>query len=343
MGSLIAVVIAVIVISATCSLFEAVLYAVPASHVESLSKQGRSSGKVLEQLRERIDEPIAAILSLNTIANTAGAAVAGALASQALGEGNLVAFSAAFTLAILLFSEIIPKTVGVVHNRLLAGIIARPLAVLVLVFKPLIWLVGTITRLIGSSSGDTVSTEEIVSLARLGTRAGTIDADEAAVIQNILSLSERRTRQIMTPRTVVFSLQADMTAAAAWEDERLMVHARIPVHDEDVDDIVGVVYRRDVLAAEPERTIASLVRPVDFVGEREPVDRLLELLLAHSRHLFVVVDEFGGFAGVVTLEDVMEEILGKEIVDEFDVVSDMRALAMERKAMALSRMQGDAG
>ncbi|MCO4747768.1 MAG: HlyC/CorC family transporter, partial [Proteobacteria bacterium] len=340
---LLAVVTAVIVISAMCSLFEAVLYAVPASHVESLAKDGKRSGEILEQLRERIDEPIAAILTLNTIANTAGAAVAGALAAQALGEGNVMLFSAAFTIGILLFSEIIPKTIGVVHNRVVAAWIARPLAVLVFVFKPFILLVGGLTRLIGSSGGDAGSVEEIMSLARLGTRSGTIDADEAAVIQNILQLNTRQTREIMTPRTVVYTLHVGQAVEELLEDPRLMVYSRIPVHGEDLDDVLGAVYRRDILSADPEATLATLVRPVDFVGEREPVDRLLELILAHSRHLMVVLDDFGGFAGVVTLEDVMEEILGKEIVDETDVVTDMRALALEKKAAALSRMQADPG
>ncbi len=338
MTNLVLVVAGVILTSAVCSLFEAVLYSVPASHIEAMRAEGRNSGIVLAKLREKVDEPIAAILSLNTIANTSGAAVAGALAAHALGEGSVLGFSVAFTLAILLFSEIIPKTVGVLYSRELAGWIAVPLRLLVLVFTPLVWLIGLVTRLLGTGAGAEVSTEEIISLARLGHRTGAIDADEAAVIQNILALSDTTTKSIMTPRTVVYSLAADTPVEEAREQEGLMIHARIPIHGDDLDDILGIAFRRDVLTAPEGQTVGHVVRPVGFVGEQERADRLLELILEHSTHMLVVLDDFGGFAGIVTLEDVMEEILGKEIVDEFDVVSDMRALARERRDAALARI-----
>lgn len=332
----------VVLISAFCSLCEAVLYSVPATHVEALKAEGRPVGDILDRLRERVDEPITAILTLNTVANTAGAAVAGALAATALGESNVYLFSAALTLTILFFSEILPKTFGVVYGRMLSTWVARPLRLLVLLFWPVILAISLVTRLISKGREDAgVSHEEIVSLTRIGTRAGTIDADEAAVIQNILALSQTRARTIMTPRTVVFSLEASTTLDEALEEDALMIHSRIPVYDEDIDDIVGMVFRRDVLAADPEEvsTVGKLVRPVAFVVDSEPVDAVLEVLLDARKHLVVVVDEFGGFAGVLTLEDIMEEILGKEIVDEFDEVADMRALARRRREAALKRQK----
>lgn len=328
----------VVVVSAFCSLCEAVLYALPATHIARLKEEGHPAGARLERLREHIDEPITAILTLNTVANTAGAAVAGSLATAALGDGNVVLFSAALTVTILLFSEILPKTFGVVYTRALGPVLSLPLVGMTIVLKPATVVIGFLTRLISSGRDEGVSSEEIVSLARMGSRSGAIDAGEAAVIQNILALPDKPVRSIMTPRPVVYSLDADTTIGEVQEDARLMVHSRIPVHDTSVDDIVGVVFRRDVLASEePDRPVRHLVRPAEFIAHNEPVDRTLELMLERKRHMLVVVDEFGGFAGVVSLEDVLEEILGEEIVDEFDEVVDLRELALERRAAALDR------
>jgi CBS domain containing-hemolysin-like protein len=330
---------AVVLISAFCSLCEAVLYALPATHIAKLKEEDHPAGRRLEALRENIDQPITAILTVNTVANTAGAAVAGSLATKALGDGNVVLFSAALTIAILLFSEIVPKTIGVVYTRGLAPHLALPLSAMVWSLRPAILLISFVTRLIARDQEEGVSQEEIVSMARLGKRSGAIDAGEAAVIQNILHLPNVPARRIMTPRTVVFALDVASTVAEALEKKQLMVHSRMPVYAERVDDIVGMVFRRDVLAADdPDTPLQQLIRPVHFVGQQEPVDRTLELMLEHKRHMLVVVDEFGGFAGVVTLEDVLEEILGEEIMDEFDQVADMRALAIQRRTAALERM-----
>ena len=330
----------VVLISAICSLCEAVLYSVPIAYVETLKAEGRPAGIVLAALRERVDEPITAILTLNTVANTAGAAVAGALAADALGDNQLVLFSAALTMTILFFSEILPKTIGVLYARPLSVLIARPLQLGVFLFKPVILLVFTMTRLITRNRTDPgVSHEEIISLARLGTRKGTIDADEAAVIQNVLGLSETTARDVMTPRPVVFSMEAGTPWEDAVERNEIMVHSRIPIYEDQVDNIVGMVFRRDLLAAEPGdvQTVGQLLRSVAFVVETDTLDNVLEAFIEHRRHMLVVVDEFGGFAGVLTLEDVMEQILGKEIVDEFDEVDDLRGLALDRRTKAVQR------
>jgi CBS domain containing-hemolysin-like protein len=340
MFALLATALIVVLISAACSLCEAVLYSVPIPYVESLKAEGSRTGQLLAQLRERVDEPITAILTLNTVANTAGASVAGALAAQSLSERNVVVFSIALTLCILFLSEILPKTIGVLYTRPLSRVIALPLSWLVVLFKPIILVVFTFTRLLTRNRTDEgVSHEEIVGLARLGTRKGTIDADEAAVIQNVLALSETTARSAMTPRPVVFALDAATTLDEALERPELMVHSRIPIYDEDVDVIVGMVFRRDVLAADPEvvSTVGELLRPIPFVVDSDMLDASLEVFLEHRQHMIIVLDEFGGFAGVLTLEDVMEEILGKEIVDEFDEVDDLRGLAIARRNRALAR------
>lgn len=325
-------------ISAMCSLFEAVLYSVPVAHVENLAESGSKAGQILRRLRSNVDEPIAAILSLNTIANTAGAAVAGAAAARVFGLEALGYFSAAFTLAILLFSEVIPKTAGVIYSRPLAAIISRPLLVMIFIFRPLIWLTGNVTRLMARGNEDDVSDEEILVMARMGRKSGALEAGEADVIENILSLEGKTTRQIMTPRTVVHSLSAGMTVKELRETEQTFDHSRVPVYDKDGDDVIGMVHRRDVLTAMVQdawdRRLDEMMRPVDFVADSLSVDRLLRRFQETGHHMMVVIDEYGGLAGLVTLEDVLEEILGTEIVDEFDPAVDMRELAHRRRRLS---------
>ena len=331
---------AAVLISAMCSLFEAVLYSVPLSHIESMAAEGHRAGHILQRLRQDVDRPISAILSLNTIANTAGATIAGAAALKVLGENWIGYFSAFFTVAILMFSEVIPKTAGVVYNRRLSLVIAQPLNILVVLFAPFIWLTGTVTKLISRGKVQhEVSHHELVSMARLGLKSGSIEADEVEVIQNVLSLQSKAVREIMTPRTVVFSLSADATVQEVKDNSGLLNYSRIPVYDKDADDVVGMTLRRDLLTAmadgEGETRVEELMRPVDFVAQSLSVDRLLRMLLERRQHLAMVVDEFGGLVGLVSLEDVLEEILGKEIVDEFDQVADLRELARQRRQKTL--------
>ena len=326
--------------SAMCSLFEAVLYSVPVGHVEAMAESGQPTGRILRSLRQRVDRPISAILSLNTIANTAGAAWAGAAFVVVFDDERLWLFSAAFTLAILLFSEVIPKTAGVVYCRGLAGPVARPLLAMVWIFRPLIWLTGQVTRLIARDQGSPgVSEEELLVMARLGHKEGAIDADEAAVIENILGLKEKTVRDIMTPRTVVYSLAVSSTLRQVRDSAQSLNHTRVPVYDADGDDVVGTVHRHDLLAAMAEgqwdRTLEEMMRPVDFVADNLTAGRLLRRLLESRQHLVMVIDEFGSLGGLVTLEDVLEEILGTEIVDEFDTAVDMRELAHRRRRQSL--------
>ncbi len=331
---------AVIIISALCSLFEAVLYSVPASHVETLAEENRASGRLLKALRSNVDRPITAILSLNTISNTAGAALAGALATVVFGKEWFVAFSMFFTLAILMFSEIVPKTAGVIYSRPLSGLVARPLAALVWLFTPVLYLSRLVTRAItGARKSDQISGEEIAVMARLGTRAGVIPADQGRVIENILCLESKIVSQVMTPRTVLFTLAAERTVEEIYRQDGVQTYSRIPVRVESNENIVGIAHSRDILAAvardQIDITLEQLLKPVHFVLEKTNLSRVLALFLERGEHLFVALDEFGGLAGVVTLEDIMEEILGREIVDEFDKVTDLRKLARVRRLQVL--------
>ena len=322
-----------------CSLFEAALYSVPVGHVESLARSGSTSGRLLKKFRENVDAPIAGILSLNTIAHTVGAALAGAAAADVLGESRLAHFSAVFTLGILLFSEIIPKTIGVVYARQLVSWIAYPIQALIWTQAPLIWLCQSVTRLIsGGKVEHVVSSEGLVALVRMGRRAGTIDAEEGRAIQNILQFKEKAVQQIMTPRTVIYSLPAQQSV-----DEVLKAgvpsYGRIPIDDdEDDEEIVGIVHRRDILTAVAEGRghvrMQELASSAHFVLEILSLDRVLRMFLDHRQHLFIVIDEFGGLEGVVALEALLEELLGQEIVDETDEVVDLRALAQHRRHQA---------
>jgi CBS domain containing-hemolysin-like protein len=340
MVELILAVALVIIVSGLCSLSEAVLYSVPQSHIESLAQAQSKRGLVLKELKRHVERPIAALLSLNTVANTGGAALAGALADRALGTKWLGLFSILFTLVILVFSEIIPKTAGVIYSRPLSTRIARPLRALVWLFRPLVWLASSVTRSVaGGRKPVGISDEEILTLTRLGHQEGTIDQDEAAVIHNILALEEISVRDVLTPRTVLFALSGDVTVGTAYKQPQVLTHSRIPVFFKNLDDIGGIVHRRDILRAVAadkfDATIESLMRPAHFVPAKMKLNRTLQLFLERGVHLFVALDEFGGTSGVVTLEDVLEAILGKEIVDEFDEVADLRELAQKRREEAL--------
>ncbi len=332
-------VLTVLVVSGLCSLFEAVLYAIPASHVEHMASEGSIIGRRLKALRENVDQPITAILSLNTIANTAGASLAGALAAEQMHGNELLAFSGIFTLAILLLSEVIPKTIGVVYARPLAGLVALPLTLLVVVFRPVIAVIGLVTKVIRGAGGTGVMSDaEIATMARLGEEQGVLDQSEAAVIQNILELEDKTVAQVMTPRTVVYRLESETTVEEAAQDDHIMQHSRIPVQGDRPDEIIGVVFRRQILRqavlGDGTTQVSELMNPPQFLRETVKLNVALRMALRSQSHMFIVVDQFAGFAGVVTLEDIIEEILGAEIVDESDVVADLREIAeMKRRAL----------
>ncbi len=326
----------VLIISCICSLLEAALYALPVSRIEMLAEQGRTSGKILKKLHRDIQRPIAAILSLNTLANTGGAVVAGAAFVMAVSPEYEVHFTIALAMSVLIFSEIVPKTAGVLYARSLATIIARPIQWLVWVFMPLIWLNQVITNLIARNAEERhdISAEEIRTIARMSLQAGAIGADQEKVISNILNLQNMRARDIMTPRTVVFSHDRNTKLAEVRSEIGRWAHARVPVYDGDRDEIVGLVLRGEVLGAltedKEDMQLAALQKPIRPVTEFARVNTLLEDFLRSRQHLFKVVDEYGVFSGIVTLEDVLEEIVGEQIVDETDHTEDMQEQARQR-------------
>ena len=335
-----------IIISAGCSLFEAVLYSVPMRHIETMVQEEKKSGKIFKTLKGDIEKPITAILSLNTLANTAGAAIAGAAATAVFGYQWLGYFSLFFTLAILVFSEVIPKTAGVVYAKSLVPFVAFPLKFLVKIMVPAVWLCSHITKLISKGrKQESVSPEELKTLARVSLRMGGIKPYQEIVIENVLSLENKTVKDVMTPRTVVFSLSEHLLIEDAYKKSGSWEHSRFPVYDNDIEDVVGIVLLKDIFITQSEGKknvpLTELMRPVHFVVETAMLSDVLADFIGAREHLFVVIDEYGGLSGIITLEDVLEEILGREIVDESDKVDDKRKLARNRRNNLVSRFTND--
>lgn len=327
-------------ISALCSTTEAMLYSVPLTYIEKLREQGSRAGELMHAMRSNIEQPITAVLTLNTAANTAGASIAGALAASVLGPERMPLFAIAFTLFILIAGEILPKTFGVAYAEPLSVILAYPLRFLILILRPITWAGSLIARLASRPKrGPEATEDDIRVMASLSRKSGGIKAYEETAIRNILALDQKKVEEVMTPRTVVFSLPASMNADDAYHNADFWHFSRIPVYEDDNEDVVGLVSRRDVALRMGQEhshvTLGDIMRPIHFVLESQTLDKVLAEFLEARQHLFAVLDEYGGLAGVISLEDVLEEMLGREIVDESDVAPDMREAARQRRAAAL--------
>jgi len=324
-----------ILVSAMCSVFEAVLYSLSVSHVELMQEKHPRQSEMMRKMKENIEQPITAILTLNTIANTIGAAVAGAAAVAVFGQESLIWFSLAFTLAILLFSEILPKTVGVIYAKQLGPRITLPLHIMIVILKPIILFCQAITRLVPQQdASQQVSAKEVLTIARLSLESGQIEQDQETVITNILKLKNKTVRQVMTPRTVTFMLDKhlDISEAAQFENN-LKMHSRVPVFNKEQDNIEGIVLSQDIFMEAAENKyktkLSEIMNPVYFIPETAPLNRVFIDFFERHQHLFVAVDEYGSVTGVISMEDIIEEIVGREIVDESDKARDMRELARQ--------------
>ena len=318
-------------ISFICSILEAVLLSITPSYVEKIANEYPDRGKVLVDVRSRLDQSISSILILNTFAHTMGAAGVGAQAVSLFGARWETLIAVLLTLAILYFSEIIPKTIGVTYWRQLAIPSAHIIHWLIKLLYPLIRLSTFITQFFSKNKQDEVSREEIIALASLGHKMGSLHGQENEYLANILHLREIKTEQILTPRSVMYSLSENITVKQALDEERIKQFSRIPVFREDQDDITGLVISRELLTGEREGnaevTISHFSKPITRVSESLPVQQLLDLFIKKREHLFLVEDKFGQTAGIVSLEDAIETILGREIIDETDAVEDLQKLA----------------
>ncbi len=311
---------------------EATLLSVTPSYMAALEQEDDPIGEKLRGMKEDIDRPLAAILSLNTIAHTVGAAGAGAQAAVVFGEAYIGVISGVLTLLILVFSEIIPKTLGAVYWRELAPGITRMLVPTIWSMWPLVKLAKGITRLLSSGEERVpFSREEFTALAELGQEEGVFEEKESRILKNLFRFNSLRVKDVMTPRTVMFDLPEGTTIGEVVEEYDEFRFSRIPVYSEKRDDVTGYVLKDEMLlrAAQEEHHVKlrDLAREMLVVRDSLPLPDLLERLLDKLEHIALVVDEYGGVEGIVTMEDVVETLLGLEIVDEADSVEDMQAFA----------------
>lgn len=325
-----------------CSLLEACLYSVSRSRIQSMVREGSRNARVLSRLRQSIEESIAAILVVNTVANTLGAAWAGALVQEWRGSTALSIFSGVFTAAVLFFAEIVPKSLGVRFADKVAPALAIPLQLMVWALWPIIKVCVLLTRMWGKNVRISHGTEEdIISLAQLIQQQGVIHPHEAHWVANALRLDDTTAYDLMTPSPVVARVPVTMALQNTQMNADHWRYSRLPVcEDEDPDQIVGVLRRRRVFNAlardEFDKTVGDLMESAEFVEGDTPAHLLLDQFLQKRRHLFCVRDKAGHFIGVVTLEDVLESLLGREIVDETDIHEDMQEVARKRKEELLT-------
>lgn len=319
-------------VSFLCSILEAALLSITPSHLAKLEQDRPKVGGRLRALKTHVDRPLAAILSLNTIAHTIGAAGVGAEAQRLWGSEVLAIASVVLTLLILFVSEIIPKTLGAMYWRRLTGFISAVLPPLILILLPLVWLSEAITGFMRRRRvSEKLSREEFAALARVGEEQGVFDESEMRILRNLFHFGSLRTKDIMTPRTVMFSLEENTTVRDAIAERGSMIFSRIPIWKENPDQVTGYILKDQLLlrAARDELDVPvrAFAREALMVPDTIALPSLFEKLLDNREHIAVVVDEYGGVDGVVTMEDVLETLIGLEIVDEMDSVKDMRAMA----------------
>jgi len=323
-------------ISFLCSVMEAVLLTTPVSFINIKEEQGVKSAKILKRLKQNIDKPLAAILSLNTVAHTVGAAGVGSQAVIIFGEEYFGLISAILTILILVLSEILPKSVGAHYWRSIAMSSGRIIQGMIYITYPLVVLSVLMTKLISRRSKDeqTVSREEISAMVDIGTEEGTFEDTEKKIIQNLIKLRNVRASDVMTPRVVVATASEDITIGEFYLNKIYLHYSRIPVYSDNKENINGFVYRHEVmenLANDNfDLRLKEIKKPILVAPNIQPLTILWEKLVSQKAHIALIVDEYGGFEGIVTLEDIIETILGLEIMDERDVVADLQQFARDR-------------
>jgi CBS domain containing-hemolysin-like protein len=332
-------VVVVLVVSAICSLSEAALYAVRMPYISQLVESGSVAGKVLAKFKHNMEQPITAILIVNTVANTAGAAIAGAQARDIFdGRVSIFAFSAIFTLLVLFLSEIMPKIAGVAYARQVATLVSVPVNGVVAAMHPVVWLTEKFSRMLKGGQPTVFAPEtEVVQMAVVSAEEGSILHEEAGLVGNVLRLDDVCAKDIMTPRTVALTLSADTTLRQFRDRSYEKVYSRIPLYAPDnPENWIGVVRSQDILTRlandEFETVLQDICRPIHFVPEQTHGHHLLTEFLTRKVHLLGVVDEYGSITGIVTLEDIMESLVGVEIVDETDLTADLQKEARARAA-----------
>ncbi len=327
--------IGALMLSFLCSVLETVLLSTPVSFIAMKEEQGVKTASLMMKYKTNVDRPVAAILTLNTVAHTIGAAGVGSESVKVFGEAYFGIISAILTLLILVLSEIIPKTIGASYWRTLAMPSARIIRVLIAVTYPLVWLSELLTRCFSPRIQPlTVSREEVAAMVSVGTDEGVIELAEKNMIQNFLKLSDIAAREIMTPFVVVEAVSGSTTLRQFYEKSQLSPFSRIPVYDTQREFVTGYVRRTDVLDLLAEDRfdvhVGDIARPVLFFSETASVSDIWQRMLERKEHISVVTDEYGCMRGIVTMEDVIETMLGVEIVDECDTTEDLQAMARKK-------------
>lgn len=335
-----------ILFSFLCSVWEAVLLSIPSAFVEIKITEKDPTGNKLKKLKDDIDEPLSAILSLNTIAHTIGAIGVGAQAEETFGSGHVIWFgqempfsaeavvAVVMTLAILILSEIIPKTLGATYWKRLAGFTANSLELIMVIMRPLVRLSQFITKKIkGNHKHEVVSRADLSAMAQIGQRDGVFHPGESLIISNLMRFNELEANSIMTPRTVVRSAKESKTIQEFYDENQTLPFSRIPVFESSKDNVTGFVLKDVVLdhlvKGKGNMTLSEIKRPISIVKRDQDIQSVFNQLLSKREHIALVVDEYGGTAGIVTLEDVIETMIGLEIVDELDNTGDMQKLARQ--------------
>lgn len=322
-------------VSFLCSVLEAVLLSTPVSFIAMKEQEGAKNAPLMMHMKKDIDRPISAILSFNTIAHTVGSAGVGAEATRVFGDEWFGVISAILTILILVFSEIIPKTIGSYYWRQLAMTAAPIIRVMIIFMYPLVWLSEFITKLVSADKQPlSVSREEVTAMVTVGTEEGVFESQEKDIIQNLFKLDNITVGEIMTPRTVVVAAQENTTLKEFYAEEEHRTYSRIPIYSENPDFITGVVLKQTVLENLAEdkfdMELREIRRPILSYDEETSVGDVWEEMLKGKEHIAQVRNEYGCFLGVVTMEDIIETIIGQEIVDEKDTVADLQEYAREK-------------
>lgn len=322
-------------VSFLCSILEAVLLSLHPSYIKSLKNTKPKTAKRLEKQKKDIDLSIGSILTLNTFAHTLGAAGVGAEAAKIFGNEYMFYISAILTILILVFSEIIPKTIGAIYWKELSGISSRVIQFLVFITYPLLLAMNFITSFISKNKKKrNITKEEIEATINMGEEAGVLKEKDTLLIENTLKLSTIKVKDIYTPRKVVFAMKQDELIYSLEnkdkqniDTDKLKEYSRVPIYGENIDDIVGIIFSKEYLhefISDELENKQDIIKDVFKIKENIPISKLLDLFLTRKEHMFIVIDQYEQTKGIVTLEDALEELIGEEIVDELDTIIDKR-------------------
>lgn len=344
MTFIIVIAVVLLIVAFLSSLVEAVILSVTPAYVAVSAEEGQRSAVLLEHLIEKIDRPLSAILTMNTIVNTMGSAAIAYLVQHEFGDVAVSISSVILTVLILFGAEILPKSIGANHWKQLAPFSAYYAQALIIMLYPFVFLSDKMSHRIRAKAEEEpeVSREEVIMTAEIGAEEGSIKLKESNIIKNLLMLDKIFVSDIMTPRSVLFALEGHLSVEEVTDRYKPLRFSRVPVYNNSLDNIIGVTHRYRILEAlndAPEKKIQDIIDPIASVQESMTVSHALDFFIKEKEHLALALDEYGVVTGLVTLEDAVETLLGVEIVDEFDQIEDMRKYALEQWQMRKQKLR----